>query len=291
MEKVGFIGLGIMGAPMSENLLKGGISLLVNDVDTNNVDRLVKAGATYATLETIAKECDIIITMLPNGMIVKEIAKQLAPNLSSGKLVIDFSSITPSEAIEIGHLLEEKGVDFIDCPVSGGEPKAIDGTLAFMAGGKQEAFDKVQPLFDIMGSSALLIGGIGSGSVTKLANQIIVNNTIAIVSEAFTLAAKAGADLEKVYQAIRGGLAGSTVLDAKIPLILDRNFVAGGKISINHKDIKNVLSTAHDMDVIMPYTAQLFEIMQNLKLNGLMDEDHGAIVKYFENLSKVEVKK
>ena len=291
MEKVGFIGLGIMGAPMSENLLKGGISLLVNDVDTNNVDRLVKAGATYATLETIAKECDIIITMLPNGMIVKEIAKQLSPNLSSGKLVIDFSSITPSEAIEIGHLLEEKGVDFIDCPVSGGEPKAIDGTLAFMAGGKQEAFDKVQPLFDIMGSSALLIGGIGSGSVTKLANQIIVNNTIAIVSEAFTLAAKAGADLEKVYQAIRGGLAGSTVLDAKIPLILDRNFVAGGKISINHKDIKNVLSTAHDMDVIMPYTAQLFEIMQNLKLNGLMDEDHGAIVKYFENLSKVEVKK
>ena len=142
-----------------------------------------------------------------------------------------------------------------------------------------------------MGSSALLVGPSGSGSVTKLANQVIVNLTIATVSEAFVLAVKAGADPEKVYQAIRGGLAGSTVLDSKIPMILDRNFVPGGKISINHKDIKNVLATAHEVDVPVPLSAQLFEIMQALKVGGHMNDDHGGIVQYFEQLADIEVKR
>jgi 2-hydroxy-3-oxopropionate reductase len=160
-----------------------------------------------------------------------------------------------------------------------------------MCGGDQEDFDALKEYFDIMGSSALLIGGSGSGSVTKLANQVIVNNTIAIVSEAFVLATKAGADPEKVYKAIRGGLAGSAVLDAKIPMIVERNFKPGGKISINHKDIKNVLATAHDIDVPVPYSAQLFEIMQALKVGGHMNDDHGGIVQYFEQLADVEVRK
>lgn len=182
-------------------------------------------------------------------------------------------------------------IGFVDSPVSGGEPKAIDGTLAFMAGGNEADFEKLKPYFDAMGASALLIGKSGSGSVTKLTNQVIVNLTIAAVSEAFVLYSKAGADPEKVYQAIRGGLAGSVILDAKVPMMIERNFKPGGKISINHKDIKNVMATAHSIDVPMPLTSQLFEIMQYLKVTGHFDEDHAGIVQYFEKLAGVEVKK
>lgn len=160
-----------------------------------------------------------------------------------------------------------------------------------MVGGKQEAFDRMVPYFDIMGASALLVGGTGSGSVTKLANQVIVNLNIAAVSEALVLATKAGADPELVYKAIRGGLAGSTVLDAKAPLMIDRNFVPGGKISINLKDIKNVMATAHDIDVPLPMSSQLLEIMQALKVDGHLEDDHGGIVQYFEKLAGVEVKR
>ena len=157
---------------------------------------------------------------------------------------------------------------------------------------RYESLDEaMQEYFDILGSSALLIGESGSGSVTKLANQVIVNNTIAVVSEAFVLAAKAGADPKKVYEAIRGGLAGSAVMDAKIPMIIERNFKPGGPIRINHKDIKNVVNTAHSIDVPIPYTAQLYEILQTLKIHGHMNDDHGGIVQYFEKLADVEVKK
>lgn len=292
--KAGFIGLGIMGKPMAKLLAKAGVELYVNDLNKEAVAELVAEGAKDATYEEMGANCDTIFTILPNGAIVQSVlfsANGLAQYLKEGVVVCDMSSVTPTESQTCFNKLAELGVGFIDSPVSGGEPKAIDGTLAFMAGGTPEDFVKMQPYFDIMGSSALLIGGSGSGSVTKLTNQVIVNMTIAVVSEAFVLAAKAGADPEKVYQAIRGGLAGSTVLDAKIPLILDRNFVPGGKISINHKDIKNVLSTAHDIDVPMPFTSQLFEIMQNLKITGHFEDDHGGIVQYFEKLACVEVRK
>ena len=231
---------------------------------------------------------------LPNGDISKEVLfgeNGLASGMGSGAIVCDMSSVTPVESQECYNRLSKLGVGFVDAPVSGGEPGAINGTLAFMAGGDQKDFEALTPYFDIMGSSAVLIGGSGSGSVTKLANQIIVNNTIAIVSEAFVLAAKAGADPLKVYNAIRGGLAGSAVLDAKIPMIVERNFVPGGKISINHKDIKNVVNTAHSLDVPIPYSAQLYEILQTLKIHGHMNDDHGGIVQYFEGLAGVQVKK
>ena len=187
--------------------------------------------------------------------------------------------------------LKEMGVGFIDAPVSGGEPGAVAGTLAIMCGGDEADFEKMKPVFDILGSSAILIGPSGSGSTTKLANQMIVNNTIAVVSEAFVFAAKAGADPEKVYQAIRGGLAGSAVLDAKIPMILERDFKPGGPIYINHKDIKNCVASAHAIDVPIPYTAQLYEIMQSMKIHDMMKLDHGSIVQYFENLADCKVEK
>ena len=153
-----------------------------------------------------------------------------------------------------------------------------------------KVFEAMKPYFDILGSSALLVGPSGSGSTTKLANQMIVNNTIAVVGEALVFATKAGADPEKVYQAIRGGLAGSAVLDAKAPMMIARNFKPGGPIRINHKDIKNVVSTAHAIDVPIPYTAQLYEIMQAMKIHDHTNDDHSGLVQYFEKLADVIVK-
>lgn len=293
MSKVGFVGLGIMGKPMAKQLIQGKTDLIVYDLNEAAVQELTNLGASKGTLKEIGETCSVIFTILPNGAIVQDVLfgkDGIASTIKKGSVVCDMSSVTPPESKACYAKLKEYEVGFIDSPVSGGEPKAIDGTLAFMAGGDQADFDVLMPYYHIMGASALLVGVSGSGSVTKLANQIIVNNTIAIVSEAFVLAAKAGADPVKVYEAIRGGLAGSAVLDAKIPMIVKRNFAPGGKISINHKDIKNVINTAHEMDVPVPYTAQLFEIMQALKVGGHMDEDHGGIVQYFEGLAGVTVK-
>ena len=292
--KVGFIGLGIMGRPMAKNMLKAGVELLVADLNKEAVADVVAAGAEEASYAEIGERCERIIIMVPSGEITKSILfgeGGVASTVKAGTVICDMSSVTPVESQDCYQALKEKGVGFVDAPVSGGEPGAIAGTLAIMAGGDEKDFNEMKEYFDILGSSALLIGGSGSGSVTKLANQVIVNNTIAVVSEAFVLAAKAGADPQKVYEAIRGGLAGSAVLDAKIPMIVERNFKPGGPIRINHKDIKNVVSTAHSIDVPIPYTAQLYEILQTLKIHGHMNDDHGGIVQYFEKLADVEVKK
>ena len=294
MSKGGFIGLGIMGRPMAKNMVKAGVELLVTDLNQEAVAEVVAAGAQAADYSQIGAQCEVIFTIVPNGDIVKSILFDkdgVASTIKSGSVVCDMSSVTPVESKECYKRLKELGVGFVDAPVSGGEPGAVAGTLAIMAGGDEKDFTVLKPYFDILGSSALLIGESGSGSVTKLANQVIVNNTIAVVSEAFVLAVKAGADPEKVYQAIRGGLAGSAVLDAKIPMIVERNFKPGGPIRINHKDIKNVVNTAHAIDVPIPYTAQLYEILQSLKVHGHMEDDHGGIVQYFETLADVEVKK
>lgn len=291
--KIGFIGLGIMGRPMAKNLIKAGKDLLVADLNKEAVADLVSVGAKEASYKEIGENCQVIFIMVPSGDISKSIIfgeNGIITSVKEGSIVCDMSSVTPVESRECYEGLKEKGVGFLDAPVSGGEQGAIDASLAIMVGGDEDVFEKMKEYFDILGSSALLIGPSGSGSVTKLANQVIVNNTIAIVSEAFVLATKAGADPNKVYKAIRGGLAGSAVLDAKIPMIIERNFKPGGPIRINHKDIKNVINTAHSIDVPMPYTAQLYEILQALKIHGHMEDDHGGIAQYFEKLAGVEIK-
>ena len=293
MVKVGFIGLGIMGRPMAHNLLKAGIPLMVNDTVQAAVDELVAAGAESGSYAEIGRNCEVIITILPSGPIVQQVLfgpGGVSEGLSEGKLVCDMSSVTPVESRQCADKLAAQGVGFVDAPVSGGEPGAKAGTLAIMCGGSPEDFARMEPYFAAVGSSWLLIGPSGSGSVTKLANQIIVNLNITAVSEALVLAAKAGADPMKVYKAIRGGLAGSAVLDAKAPMMCARNFVPGGKISINHKDIKNVLATAHELDVPLPFTAQLFEMQQALKASGHFNDDHAGYVQYFEALAGVQVK-
>lgn len=291
---VGFIGLGIMGKPMVKNLLRAGVEVMVNDLMQPAVEEVAALGAIPASQAEIGAACDVVFTILPNGAIVQNVLfseNGVAKNLRAGALVVDMSSVTPVESKACGERLAEQGVGFLDAPVSGGEPGAVNGTLAFMVGGEQADFDRAKPYFDIMGSSAVLIGKTGSGSVTKLANQIIVNLGIAAVSEAFVLASKAGADPEKVYQAIRGGLAGSAVLDAKAPMMFERNFNPGGKLSINHKDIKNVMATAHAMGVPLPFTSQLFEVMQALMVKGMCNQDHSALVQYFEALAQTTVEK
>lgn len=292
MSKVGFIGLGIMGKPMAKNLLKDGFEVLVSDVNPDAVAELVAEGAVAASNKEIGEQCEQIITILPNGQIVQDVlfgedgvASGLANNPAEEKVVCDMSSVTATDSQYCYEKLKEVNTGFVDAPVSGGEPGAIAGTLAIMAGGDEKDFNLMLPIFDSVGSSSLLIGDSGSGSITKLANQIIVNLNIAAVSEALVLAAKAGVDPMKVYKAIRGGLAGSAVLDAKAPMMCRRDFKPGGKISINHKDIKNVLDTAHQIDVPLPLTANLFEIQQALKVGGHMDDDHGGYVQYYENLA------
>ncbi|MBQ9047321.1 MAG: 2-hydroxy-3-oxopropionate reductase [Solobacterium sp.] len=291
--KIGVIGLGIMGKPMALNMLKKGASLLVSDLNKAAVAEVTAAGAKEADYAEIGRECDIIVTMLPNGDIVQSVLfgeHGVAEGITPGTLVCDMSSVTATQSQTCYKKLKELGCGFVDAPVSGGEPGAVAGTLAIMCGGDEEDFNRMKPVFDMVGTSALLIGPSGSGSIAKLANQIIVNLNIAAVSEALVLAAKAGADPMKVYKAIRGGLAGSAVLDAKAPMMCRRDFKPGGKISINHKDIKNVLSTAHDIDVPLPLTSMLFEIQQALKVHGHMDDDHAGYVQYFEALAGVTVK-
>lgn len=293
-KRVGFVGLGIMGLPMAKNLIKGGVKLVVNDVRSEPVKEIVEIGGEAGSIKDICDMCDIIFTILPNGPIVKDVIfgkEGIASYIKKGSIICDLSSIAPSEAREIHKRLSEISVAYVDSPVSGGEPKAVDASLSFMAGGSEEDFERVRPYMELMGDSAVLTGDAGSGCVTKLVNQIIVNMNIATISEALVFAAKSGADVERVYKAIRGGAAGSTMLDAKAIMIMDRNFEPGGKISINRKDIKNVIDEAHNINCPVPLSANLHEIFQSLYNHGQMDEDHASIVKYFERMANIVVER
>lgn len=292
-KKIGFIGLGIMGKPMALNLLAKGYDVMVNDLNKETVQTLIDAGAKAAdSAKDIGENSDVIITMLPASHHVQQVVlgeNGVLSGAKKGAVIIDMSSISPVVSKEIAAIAEKQDVEMLDAPVSGGEPKAIDGTLAIMVGGKEQVFEQVKDVLFAMGSEITLVGGNGSGATAKLANQVIVNLNIAAMSEALVLAAKAGIDVEKMYQAIRGGLAGSAVLDAKVPLILDRNFVAGGRIDINLKDMTNVMETAHSIGVPMPLSSQLLEIFHALKVDGKAADDHGGIVQYYEKLANVTV--
>jgi 2-hydroxy-3-oxopropionate reductase len=294
MAIIGFIGLGIMGRPMAKNLIGAGYKLVVYDKFAK-FDDLVALGAEGASSnKEAASKSEIIITMLPNSPHVKEAI--LGPGgvvegLKPGTIVVDMSSIAPAASQEVAAALKAKNIAFLDAPVSGGEPKAIDGTLAIMVGGDKAAFEKVKPLLEKMGSSVVLVGDVGAGNVTKLANQIVVALNIAAVSEAFVLATKAGVNPQAVFDAIKGGLAGSTVMNAKVPMILDGNFKPGFRIELHIKDLQNALDTAHNLNVPIPLTAGVMETLQALRVDGHAASDHSAIVRYYEKLAKIEVRK
>ncbi|MBN2863583.1 MAG: 2-hydroxy-3-oxopropionate reductase [Bacteroidales bacterium] len=295
MYKTGFIGLGIMGKPMAKNLLKAGYELVVFDINKDALKEVVDSGAKEGKSSAdVAAQSEVIITMLPNSPDVEKVVLDqdgILAGARPGTILVDMSSIAPLASRSLSEKLQEKGVVMIDAPVSGGEPKAIEGTLAIMAGGPEDAFNKVKDMLSAMGSSVKLVGDIGSGNVTKLANQIIVALNIAAIGEAMVLATKAGVDPEKVFQAIRGGLAGSTALDAKMPLILNGNFKPGFRIELHIKDLMNALDTATELDVPSVLTSKVLEIMQSLRDDGKAKDDHGGLVQYYEKLAKVEVRK
>lgn len=290
--KIGFIGLGIMGKPMALNLINAGYDLVIPDVNRGAASEVEAAGAMRASYADIGRICELIILMLPNGEVSKSVLFDMdgvASDIKEGTVVCDMGSVSPDQSRYCYDKLKALGVGFVDAPVSGGEIGAINATMAIMAGGDEKDYEAMKPVFDVLGGSSCLVGPSGSGSIAKLANQMIVNNTVAIVSEAFVLAAKAGADPAKVYEAIRGGLAGSAVLDMKIPMMLERNFKPGGTIKVIHKDLKNIIDTAHKTGVPIPYSSQLFEILQAMMVHGLEGDDQAGILKYFEKLADFEL--
>ena len=291
--KIGLIGLGIMGKPMAKNMLKGGYTdLLVSDLNKAAVEEVVACGAKAATNKEIGETCDVVLTMLPNSPHVKSVMlgeNGVAAYMRPGTVFIDMSSINPVASKEIAAVLAEKNIEMMDAPVSGGEPKAIDGTLSFMVGGKQEVFDTYKPLLETMGASVVRCGDVGAGNTTKLANQIIVACNIQALAEALTLAQKAGVDPELVFQAIKGGLAGSTVMNAKAPMMIAGNDKPGFKIDLHIKDLNNALDCAHSVGAPVPMTASVQEILQWLHNNDCGQNDHSAIAKYYEHLTGIKI--
>ena len=295
MKKIGFVGLGIMGKPMAKNLLKAGYELVVFDINQEAVAEVVAAGAVKAeNAKEVAAKSEAVITMLPNSPHVKTAVlgeNGVLAGAKPGLILIDMSSIAPLAAQEVAAAVAKQGVEMLDAPVSGGEPKAIDGSLSIMVGGKQEIFDRCVELLSKMGKSVVRCGDIGAGNTTKLANQIIVALNIAALSEALVLATKAGVDPELVFNAIRGGLAGSTVMEAKAPMILAGNFKPGFKIDLHIKDLANAIETGHDVGVPLPLTSSVMEILQALKVDGKGQNDHSGIAMYYEKMAKIDPRK
>lgn len=288
-KDIGFVGLGIMGRPMAKNLIKAGYSVTVFDVIGTNVEQVVTEGASAASsAKEVAANTPVVITMVPDS--ADSEAAIMGPNgvlegASKGSVVIDMSSIAPGVSQKIADACESAGVEFLDAPVSGGEPKAIDGTLAIMVGGKKQVFDEHVDLLNSLGASVVLCGDYGAGNITKLANQIIVAANIEAVSEALVLSSKAGLDPNVVFQAIRGGLAGSTVLDAKAPMMIEGNFKPGFRIKLHQKDLHNAILTGKELGVPLPVTGLVQQMIGSLMNDGKGDLDHSAIANFIEDMA------
>lgn len=293
MSNIGFVGLGIMGGPMCHNLLKAGHRLSVFDIAPPLVERAIRNGAVARhSARSVAENSDAVITMLPDGPEVEQAV--LGPSgvlegAAPGKTLIDMSSISPLVAQKVGRECAARGVHFLDAPVSGGEPKAIEGTLAIMVGGEESVFTQSLPILKSIGSSVTLVGPVGAGNVTKLANQIIVACNIAAMGEALVLATRAGLDPDAVFNAIKGGLAGSAVLNSKAPMVIGRNFKPGFRIRLHQKDLRNALSAAESMKVGLPLTSMVQQMLIALMNQGKGDLDHSAIVTFVEDMASKEV--
>lgn len=285
MSKLGFIGLGIMGAPMAGHLIKAGHVLFVNTRSTVPAD-LVAAGAqACATAAEVARNADIVFMMLPD---TPDVAKVLwgdngvAAGLSQGKTVVDMSSISPMETKEFAQQINALGCDYLDAPVSGGEVGAKAASLTIMVGGPDAAFERVKPLFELMGKNITLVGGNGDGQTCKVANQIIVALNIAAVGEALLFASKAGADPAKVRQALMGGFASSRILEVHGERMIKRTFAPGFRIGLHQKDLNLALAGAKTLGVALPQTASAAQLMQACAANGMQDLDHSALVRALE---------
>jgi 2-hydroxy-3-oxopropionate reductase len=295
MATVGFVGLGIMGRPMLKNLLKAGHTVIAYGRNAEKLGACVADGAKRgASNSDVGARTSIIFTMLPDGPQVEEVVLGeggILEGCKAGSLIVDMSSINPLVSQKVAEVCAAEGVGFLDAPVSGGEPKAIDGTLAIMAGGSEENFRKAEPFLKCMGSSVTLTGGVGAGNVTKLANQIMVACNIAAMGEALALSTRCGLDPDVVLNAVKGGLAGSAVLNAKGPMLIARNFKPGFKIQLHQKDLRNALQTAEANQMFLPLTALVQQMLLSLMGDGKGELDHSAIATFVEKLSHVEIER
>lgn len=293
--KIGFIGLGIMGKPMAKHLINIGFDTYLFDLNKDAVNELVELGGIACNSNReMVEMCDVIITMLPTGKHVEQVLfadDGIVKNAKSNTLIVDMSSVSLEESKSFASRLKKLGIHYIDAPVSGGEPMAIKGSLAIMAGGEEEQFNRVLPLFEAMGDKIVHVGTNGAGTVAKLANQIIVSINLTALSEACVFASKSGIDLNKLYEAISGGLAGSAVMEAKMPLIIDRNFEPGGRIEINFKDLANVQSSANAIGLPLPVTQLVKEIFSSEIANGYAKKDHSFIIDFFERMGNHRIPK
>jgi len=277
MEKIGFIGLGIMGKPMALNLIKAGYQ--VNVLSANNASGILKeAGASLIdNIAELSKHSDIIITMLPDSPEVKNVVSEVLEGINSGSLFIDMSTISPAVSLEIFTIMKDKGVSALDAPVSGGQVGAEAASLSIMVGGDEPSFNRALPIFQALGKNIVLIGKPGAGQVTKACNQMIVGITIQAVSEAFSLAKKAGVNLSKMREVLLGGFAQSRILDLHGQRIIDKNFVPGFKVKLHKKDMGIALQTGNEYHVSLKATALVAELMGQLVKNGFGDLDHSSL--------------
>jgi 2-hydroxy-3-oxopropionate reductase len=288
-QVIGFIGLGIMGRPMARNLLKAGYALVVHSRSRGPVEEIVKAGATAAASpKDVAAQCDVLITMLPNSPDVEQVA--LGPNgilegAPPGLIVADMSTISPIVSQKIGKAFEAKGVAMLDAPVSGGEKGAIDGALSIMVGGDKAVFERVLPIFQAMGKTITLLGPLGFGGFTKLANQIIVAVNLTALAEALTLGKKAGLDRDLLLTALAGGLAGSKCLEQKRPNYLANTYDPGFKIDLHYKDLGLIMESARALGVPLPATAVVQELFNALRVKGRGGLDHSGVITLLEDLA------
>lgn len=292
--KIGFVGIGIMGFPMAKNLIKAGYPLIIYDLNEQALSNMVSEGTDRGeSCAHVAKNCDIIITMLPNSPDVEKVVlgeQGILKGACKGQILIDMSSITPLVSQSLARELEKKGIDMLDAPVSGGQEKAQSGTLAIMVGGKEEIFNYCKPILEVMGKP-ILVGDIGAGGTAKLVNQAIVAVNIAIVAEALLLGKKAGVDPDRIFDAIKGGLAGSQCLTDKAPRMFRGNYAPGFRIRLHVKDLTNILQTSQALHNAMPLTAQVMEMMQTLMADGHTELDHAGLALFYEKINGISLKK
>jgi 2-hydroxy-3-oxopropionate reductase len=293
MNKIGFIGLGIMGRPMAANLLKAGHSLYLFNRSPQCLDELAKLGGIPCKSPSdVAAQSEIIFLMLPDTPDVEAIlfgTQGVADGIKSGSIVVDMSSISPIATRRFAEKLREQRVEMLDAPVSGGQIGAEQATLSIMVGGKTETFEIVKPFFEIMGKKILLIGGNGDGQMCKVANQIVVALTIEAVGEALLLAAKAGVDISKVREALLGGFAQSRILDIHGERMIKRTFQPGFKIKLHQKDLNIALQTGRDLGVPLPNCATAQELFTAVSAQGGADQDHSALIRALEQLAAFQL--
>jgi 2-hydroxy-3-oxopropionate reductase len=286
---IGFIGLGIMGRPMARNLRKGGMDVVVHSRSRPPVDELVSLGATAATPAEIAARADVVITMLPDDAAVEAVFREMVPGLRSEMLVVDMGTTSPSLTRRIAADVERKGARFVDAPVSGGEPAAIEGTLSIMAGGEAADVERAMPVLRVLGKTVTHVGGIGAGQVTKAINQLVVIATIEIVAEALVLGAKAGVDPRRVRDALLGGFAGSRILDLHGRRMLEGDFKPGARAKIHRKDLASLREMSRELGVPLDSFEAAAKRLERLLAEGGADLDHAALATVLEREAGVSL--